>query len=1237
MRVTASSSRAIARLCLLVATVGAAIPVTRATATETLPSLTSDPKINTPLQPIESAESAQESSNLSSVSTSSLQLNPETEATQNFLESQVSPAITAADLLAQQTTPTLETTDSNPNEGSSTTDSPTLDAETSQPSSEPTTVNQPATGIDAAEAEPTEDNRITAANLEIAPADDPRVPADGRSIIRLQGRITDEQGQLLQEDRVVTLTASAGRFVGADYDAERPGFQVLAQQGQFTAQLQSTLEAQQVRVRAAVDKNKIPDRKAEVGAAIATTTDPIENQDTVITAQAAEFGIDELETYTQVEFVTHLRPSLVTGSINLRLGEAGTDFYGSFADFLDPDLLDEGTEFDVNASVFAIGAIGEWLFTGAYNSDRPLNETCDGTTRLFRDDQFCEQNYPVYGDSSTVTYLTPSTDSVYLRFERTSPIEGAEADYGMWGDYSTREFARASQFYTASPRQLHGFKANYNLGDLQATVLYGNNIEAFQRDVIVPDGTSGYYFLSQRLVVPGSENVFIEAEELNRPGTVLERQPLNRGPDYEIDYDRGAILFRRPLLAIEFDPFGKTLVRRIVVTYQSEPTGDNSEGGEVYAGRLQYNFSRELGQESWAGVTYWQEDQGIRDFELYGFDFLMPLGSEGQLVAEFARSSNDSIFQGNITGSAYRLEASGKITPDIEGRAYYRSVDEGFANNATYSFTPGQTRYGAAIAARVSPTTRFNVEYDREVNYGIAPLVRTELPDLFDPRPEPIPGSAVNNTLTTISAGIQQQIGAAALSVEWVGRDREDRANPELFDSDTSQLVSRLALPLSETLTFRAQNELNLGEDDPLYPDRTTFGIDWSVIPGVTVRLAHQFYSGGLFSDNSITSLDTILEHHLSKNTSITGRYSVIGGFNTITGQGAVGLNHRWAIAPGLRMNLSYEHIFSNILTPTAAGPRFAQPYAVGQSASSLGLLGGDSFSVGLEYTDNPYFKASARIEHRTSSAGDNTVISAAAAGKLSPALTALARYQQANASNQLLSGLLDTANFKLGLAYRDPSSDQFNALLRYEYRLNPATTPDTLLFGVGSGSTEHLFALESIYAPNWRWEFYGKYALRNNRSYGARELGNTNSISLAQLRATYRLGYRMDLSGEVRWIGQSTTDFSELGFVMEAGYYLTPNLRLAAGYSFGDVDDRDFNGSRSEGGFYIGLNLKLNELFDGFGLQKVAPPQQQESVVEPVAVESPNSPTSDATPTETSSLVNLTPAVSSVLAGDTP
>ncbi|MBE9126553.1 MULTISPECIES: Ig-like domain-containing protein [unclassified Coleofasciculus] len=993
-----------------------------------------------------------------------------------------------------------------------------------------------------------------------------QIPADGRSTAMVQGQLLDKNGNRSNYNAVITLNPSAGKFIGADYNPDQPGFQVQAQNGQYSATLQSDLNAQTVRI------------------------------------QAVTTG---LEAFTQLQFNTALRSNLITGVVDFRLGARGTNYYGSLRDFLPLDE-DNSTQLDVTGAAFATGHIGEWQYTGAFNSDRPLNEDCNCNNRLFRSDQASERPYPVYGDSSTVDVLAPSTDNLYLRLERSAHIPDADPDYVMWGDYNTHEFATTSQQFTSFTRQLHGFKANYNLGNLQITGFYANNVEGFQRDTIAPDGTSGYYFLSRRLLIPGSEDVFIELEELNRPGTVLQRERLTRGPDYEVDYDRGTLLFRRPVLRTDIADDGTVLVRRIVSTYQFESQDDDTS---IYGGRVQYHISRQVNRESWIGATYLGEDQGTRDFELYGADALISFGKDNRLIAEYAHSSNTSELLGKISGSAYRIEADVKIAEGIQGYAYYRSADTGFSNNATVSFVPGQTRYGAELQAKVSPTTTARVQYDHEDNEGIAPRPLDVLEEFLNPLTEPIPGSAVDNSLTTVSVGIQQRIGTANLAVDWIYRDRTDRLAPNDLSGTSNQLRSRFTLPITDTLTFRAINELTLSSQvDAVYPDRTGLGLDWAVYPGIKVSLEQQWFTRGQYSGQSITSLNVTGDYKLGANTTLTGRYSILGGIDGLTSQGAIGLNHRWTIASGLHMDLAYEHVFGDLLGRTGAGSRFEQPYAFGQSASALGLSGGDSYSVGLEYTDNPNFKASARFQHRTSSQGSNTVIFASALGKLSPALTALLSYNQASSANQKLQGLGTTANLRLGLAYRDPNDDRFNALLRYEYRKNPSIIPETILFGNGTGSEELLFSAEAIYAPNWRWEFYGKYAFRSSTSYLADDLVGTSSVSLTQLRATYRLGYNFDLVGEARWITQPSANYNELGFLLEAGYWLTPSLRLSAGYVFGEVNDRDFSGTRSAGGPYLGLTVKLSDLFDGFGQPqpRIAPSQQQDSQVEPVATEVP-------------------------------
>ncbi len=996
-----------------------------------------------------------------------------------------------------------------------------------------------------------------------------KVPADGRSTAQILGFLLDENGNQSNWDAVVTLEATEGKFIGTDNKPDVPGFQVEAVDGQFTADLQAGINAGVVRVR----------------------------------ATAAD-----MEAFHQFQFSTPIRPSaLLTGVVDVRIGRRGTNFYDSFREFLPVDG-DNSYEIDARAQAFGITSIGDWLLTGAFNSARPLNEDCNGESALFKaSGTECDyNNYATYGDNSITDVTAPSTDNLFVRLERTSPVPGAGSDYFMWGDYHTEEFSRSSQLFTATSRSLHGFKGNFNFGNLQLTALYGNNNEGFQRDTIAPDGTSGFYFLSRRLLVPGSEEVYLELEELNRPGTVLKRERLNRDADYQVDYDRGTLKFERPILRTDVDDDGYVLVRRIVATYQFE--GDNADTDTI-GGRAQYTFSRELGRESWIGATYFREDRGSQDFELYGADALVSFGKDSYIVAEYAHSTNSLDFANPVSGNAYRVEAEVNPTEDISGRVYYKRADVGFSNNATTSFVPGQTRYGAEILATVSKNTKLRASYDHEDNFGVAPRPLDLFEELIQPGFAPTPGNPVDNSLTTITAGVLQRIGDAEVSLDYIHRDRTDRLTGDNITSD--QLRSTLRLPLTKKLTLRALNETTFSSEvDPIYPNRTSVGLEYEVYPGVNIGLNNTYLTGGQFDNDLITSLDITGQHTFSTDTTLRGQFSMTGELGMA---GYFGIEQGLTLAPGLRADFSYEHVFNTAFQQTAASQQFAQPFAVGSGASALGLTPGDSFSVGLAYTDNPDFQASARFEYSDTPQGSNTLITASALGRATRELTVLANYQQASASNQTLTGLGSSRDLKVGLAYRNPDSDKFNALLRYEYRENPSSIPETLLFANGTGSVDHLISAEAIYAPNWRWELYGKFGWRHSKSYLAQDLIGTSSISLAQMRATYRINYRWDIGAEVRWIRQNSTGFNEVGASAEVGYYLNPNLRLAAGYAFGDVSDRDLGNSRSASGPYFGVTLKLdNNLFKDFGFgNKVAPPQQQESAPKTVQVEQASTPAS--------------------------
>jgi hypothetical protein len=976
-----------------------------------------------------------------------------------------------------------------------------------------------------------------------------KIPADGRSAATIQGELQDEAGHLSNWSADVTLDASAGEFIGTDEAPDSPGFQVKVNRGRFTALLRSSSQAQAVRVRAQTSN---------------------------------------LEGYYQFQFETPVRKSLLsTGVIDIRLGARGTNFYDRFQNFLPTDRNNDAV-LNVKGAAFATTSVGQWLFTGAFNSAHPLNETADGRSQLFGTTQSSDQQYPTYGDTSVTEKVTPSQDRLFLRLERTSPIKGAGFDYAMWGDFNTEEFATPSQEFTATNRSLHGFKANYNLGGLQISGLYSNTVQGFQRDTIAPDGTSGFYFVSRRNLVEGSENVFIELEELNRPGTVVSAQQLVRGSDYTIDYDRGSLLFQNPILRTGTTADGTILVRRIVTTYQYDSSGQNTS---VWGTRARYHFSRTQGKESWLGATYWRENQGSRDFELYGADTKIALGTKGSIIAEYAHSTNmTDTASAPVSGSAYRIVAQGELFKGVQGQAFYRTAEAGFSNNATISFVPGQTRYGASLSGQIGSKTRLLFQVDHEDNFGIAPQILTDLDRLLRPGQAPVPGTQQDNSLTTISAGVDRRIGKATVGLKYIHRDRIDRAPIVTEKSVSNQLEGSFSIPIQKNLTFSSLAAINLSGNDPVYSNRVRAGLAWEINPNVTIRLSENYFWGGQYGDRAITSLDTVAKYDLFKNTQLTGRFSILGGGDGLTGQGATGIKHRWNIAPGLNMDVAYEYVMGQFFGKTGAGNQFQQPYAVGDGASSLSLTSGHNFSVGVDYTSNPDLKASLRYQYRTSSAGTNSVLAADVTGKLTEELTGLVHYDQAGAANQLLGLLGSTANFKVGLAYRNPKNDSFNALLRYEFRNNPSITPDTILLGSGTGSIDHTLAVEGIYAPDWRWELYGKLGYRHSTSYLASDLVGSSDILLSQLRFTYRLNYRWDVSAEGRLINTLSTGTSEYGATAEVGYYVTPNLRLAAGYAFGRVSDRDFNNSRSAGGPFLGVTVKLDQLFDGFRLHKKKP-----------------------------------------------
>lgn len=970
------------------------------------------------------------------------------------------------------------------------------------------------------------------------------LPADGRSLVTVSGRLTDAGNNLAARDALVSLRTTAGAFVGDTADPDVPGYTVKAHDGVFMAVIRAGLSATTMHI------------EAKAGDLLGTA---------------------------DLDVTTSLRPSVATGSVNLRLGHRETNFYNSITNFLDAD---PSSKAELQTRGFATGAVGSYLVTVAGDSAYPINPACNGLIGISTYDvRSCDPRYPVYGDQSSYDRLAQSSDNVFARIER-------NRSYAMWGDFGTSEFATSSQLYSATSRELHGSKINIDSHHLVLTGLYGNNVQAFQRDSIAPDGTSGYYYLSHHLLLPGSETVAIETQVFDRPGLVTSVTPLNRGADYDIDYDSGSLLFHAPVTRTDIDPVtGAILVRIIVVTYQYD---DGQGAGSIVGGRLRYRFGDQLAGAKTPGsigASLLQENQGINRFILAGVDAGIPLGNAVKVIGEYAHSTNDSSLASGVGGSAYRAEAQ-LSSSAATGTAYYRTTGAGFANQATTSFIPGQTQQGANLITPIAPKLHLVLNYDAERQSGIAPELLTDPVSLLSPGATPIAGASLDTRTSTVSAGLRHDLGRGFISVDYALRTLYD-ANAPLFDASAAQLDARVSLPFAKRWSFLAEDDINLrSQIDPAYPDRIAAGLEYALSDAVKIAATKQYLRGTAQGSRQITSIESIFDEKLSSSTSFTGRYAIVGGIDGTSAQTEFGLKQNVKLAPGVHMDLAYQLINGDFFDLTPSGMQFAQPYAVGQAGqAALGVTGGSSISVGAEYTGSKELKGDARYEHRISASGSNTTYSGGVAGKITPAFTLLASIDAAGGANQTLGALADALDFRAGMAYRNPATDDTNVLLRFEERLNPGLIPQSLLSGGGTSTRDRTFAIEWIQEPSKRLELYAKYAFRVSTALLATDFSNTTFTSLAQYRATYRVGRKFDVVGELRYIEQPVSSYVAFGEVAEAGYHFGNDFRAAVGYSFGRTNDLDFTGSRSRGGLYLDFNARVNELFRGFGLQQAPRP----------------------------------------------
>lgn len=895
------------------------------------------------------------------------------------------------------------------------------------------------------------------------------IPADGMSMVEVEAFVQDKNNNNLVYPLTMTVDTSAGEIVEKDVDPYSPGIQVLCKKGRAVFNVKSPTKPSNATIRV---------------------------------------FFDELKGEDFVFFAPHLRPMLKVGYGELILGYGTTKGNTSL---LNKDWLQKGFSKDGRAAFFIKGEIGKgFLLTTAYDSGKEKQKD------FFNEHTYNAENedrYPIYGDESKLEYEAQSREKLYIRIDR-------EHSYIMYGDIQT---GFTDSKLSAYPRTFTGLKSELNSEKLSLHFFLTHTDQIQKIDIIQGKGISGYYYLSSRPVIEGSERVLIEIRDRNRPENVLKRETKIRGNDYVMDYDIGGILFKStiPSFDSEFNPV------YIVVIY--ETTGTEKKY-HIAGARLTLNPLKWIK----IGLTGVKEEQNIDDKTIIGADITLKLPGKTTVKTEWAHTH--SIFDiGNIykakSDVGWMIELNSNPVENLLLSAYFRKTGDYFGNNLAYDFARGMEKYGIDAKWNISEKTwikaTFYSEEDRindmEHNYsGIG----------F--------GKEFNKTRFEIEAYKE------SANDNYIPPTNPDSRHPFDISEETPEEAAGLKIKVEHkfnpALSFGIEHKQNLISTDGTI---TKAGLDYIIGTGRKFYLRQEI---GQFAGRSESRTAIGTEVAVTPSMNAFNEYRLSSGIDGNSVYRSIGLRNNFSIAKSITGNLSIERI------DTLKGNE-RQSYPDGFAAA-----------VAFEYLPKEKFKITSRLEYREQKSESSNLIELGTVFSLNPDYSLLFRHR--TFFNDITKGgEVLTSRTMLGVAYRPLHNDRFNALARIEFKTNKDTNSS-----IECDDNSYIASIEGNYQFNNKIQLTGKYAGKLAIAHGI-----SSYTDLISGRIIYDITERVDIGIEARFLNSHKAGTICFGGNAEIGYRLVKNFWLSAGYSF-DRFDEDLTGSLySAKGPYLRLRFKLD------------------------------------------------------------
>jgi uncharacterized repeat protein (TIGR01451 family) len=772
----------------------------------------------------------------------------------------------------------------------------------------------------------------------------------------------------------------------------------------------------------------------------------------------------------------------------------------------------DGQLFDGDRLAFyAKGTVkGEYLLTMAYDTAKQQSNG-SSTPASLRQAINPNQYYTLYADAAQPYFDAASASKLYLKIER-------KQFYALFGDYDTgltvTEFARYSRSVNGLKSEYRGEKAGYNAFATTTT-------QAYIKDEIPGDGTSGLYRLTRRNIVANSDKIRIETRDRFQSQIVVSTQTLTRYLDYDIDYDNGTLFFKQPVTARDaaFNPV------YIVAEYES---GDPRDKNLTAGGRASFKPVDQLE----IGATLVHDGTQGANGDLGGLDGAWQVDDKTRVQAEIARSQRD-LAGLQLDGSAWKAELN-RHEDGLDGRLYVREQAGGFGLGQQANSETGTRKFGGEARLKLSETAQGQVQAYRQETLGGNDTLR----NVLDGR--------INHTL-------------GSLTSYYGGRYANDKDS--LGATHSSSQVLAGAGYTFDRLTLRAATENGLGKSASTdFLDRISVGADYKLTEQ-TKLFVEQEHARGEKVSTAMTraGLSTQPWTGAAMSASLGNQSSLDSGRMYAN----LGLVQRWQINEFWQADFGMDR--AQTLRSTSAAPlnaNVAPPY---------GSLSGDytAASLGLNYNDTVW-GANSRVERRVS-AIDNKI-------------NALFGFQRnLDAGRVLASGLGYTVSqsavsqsrhldARLSFASR-PWDSAWAWLDRLDYVEERSAD--------ASGGS-HARKLVNNYNANWSSGNGAQVALQYGAKYvldtinGADYGGYTDLVGLEMRRD---LGRDWDVGAHASMLHSWSAGARRYGLGASLGYQLVDNAWLVVGYNLLGYGDRDFSGAayRAQGP-YVTLRMKIDQ-----------------------------------------------------------